>query len=38
MAGIHLASVGESISFSGGDITTLVVIAVIALGALGAIR
>ena len=35
MAGIHLASVGESISFSSGNIATLVVVAVIALGALG---
>ncbi len=35
MAGIHLASVGESISFSSGNVATLVVIALIALGALG---
>ena len=35
MAGTALANVGESISFTSANVTTLVVIAVIALGALG---
>ncbi len=35
MAGTVLASVGESISFSSGNTTTIVVVALIAIGALG---
>src|SRR5207344_3039384 len=35
MVGTALASVGESFSFTTGDVTTVVVVALIALGALG---